>query len=116
MLSQDPNQLLKALECIAHRTHKCSQKAELDGKCNICEIGFIYIAEQPFQLTCGHCVCTKCTFGAQKVKFKCEIHNDTEVLAESPMARLFIKNNLNGLFKLIQEKMASTVSLFQGVI
>jgi hypothetical protein len=68
------------------------------------------------QLTCGHCVCTGCTNNHQKNKFKCEFHDDTEVSAESHMARLFIRNSLDIMYPFLSQKYLSTVELYQSII
>lgn len=106
--------ILKALECVNHKTHECPKLIEPDTKCCICDLGFIYVAEQPLQLTCGHCVCTGCSDNHQKSKFKCDAHDDTEVAAESHMARLFIRNSLDILFAFLKQKYEATVTMCQS--
>lgn len=115
MFSQDQiTKLLKTLECVAHKTHECLKDIEPEKICQICELGYIYIAEQPLQLSCGHCVCTNCTSNAQKMTFKCKNHNEVEVIADAHMARLLIENNLNVMFPILKQKYDATMSLFQG--
>lgn len=114
MFSEDQIKIFKALECVAHKTHECSKKMEPDSKCSICDLGFIYIAEQPLELSCGHCVCISCTDNHQKTKFKCETHFDTEVNAASHMARLFIRNSLNILYPFLNQKYESMITLCQS--
>jgi len=71
-------------------------------------LGFVYVAEQPLQLSCGHCVCSKCNYS--NTSSICKAHNNAKVVAECPIV---VTNKLPILCTALMAQFDSTLSLMK---
>jgi len=69
------NEIIEMLKCAVG--HICSK--ETSGRCATCELNFQEIAEDPFQLTCGHIICAKCKTEQIDSKANCIFHGTATI-------------------------------------
>ena len=108
------NVVIEVLKCAIG--HICSKEASI--RCANCELDFQEIVEDPFQLTCGHTICTKC-----KTEQKCGIagmatcmfHGITTIGDEALTSKLMLELQLDDLFELLNEKFKEIIEIYEGL-